>query len=134
MYTLIMRHRSVGSSWASLLTAHRLVANLISVALRDNNTGAYVSGIHTNPIKDTQKPKMLFTHIVHLQPKELVTMKLPEIGPMTGPTKAAPRSADKATPLSTDSHISVKPPLTVAKGAAPNRPHKNRHTRMVSML
>jgi hypothetical protein len=124
----------VGSSCARLLTAHLLVSNRIFVAFRLSTTGAYVSGIQSKTSRETRKPNIAFTHMVHLQPSGLAVIKLPAMGPITGPTKAAPSSVDKATPLSIESHISAKPPLTVARGAAPNKPQRKRQTSIVSML
>lgn len=71
-------------------------------------------------------------HAVHLQPRELIVMKPPMIGPATGPIKVAPAKRPRAKPLSTGPQKSARAPPIMARGADPNTPPRNRHIIIVS--
>lgn len=95
-------------------------------------TGLYVSGKNTVAKRERPAETIAVIHIVHLQPRELWTIKVPVIGPNMGPINPIETKQSIAIPrLTGELHRSVNAPPATAMADEPNAPLKNRQTRTV---
>lgn len=78
-----------------------------------------------------KKHIIIVIQAVHLHPRYEAVIKLPMTGPAMGPTNVAAAKTHVATPLSTGCQKSAKVPPTIARGAEPKTPPKNRQSMMV---
>lgn len=94
--------------------------------------GLYVSGRKKDARRERLAETIAVIHIVHLQPRELWVMKVPAIGPKTGPTNPVATKQSIAMPRLTGVlQRSVSAPPVTAIEEEPKAPLKNRQTRMV---
>lgn len=94
--------------------------------------GLYVSGRKKNAKSERLVATITVIHIVHLQPRELWIMKVPDIGPITGPMKPIKTKQSIAMPrLTGELQKSVSAPPVTAMEEEPKAPLKNRQTRIV---
>jgi hypothetical protein len=97
--------------------------------------GLYVSGKKIMATRTTLVEKIAEIHIVHLQPRELWTMKVPAIGPKTGPINPVETKQSIAIPrLTGDPQRSVSAPPVTAIEEEPNAPLKNLQIRIVCIF